>query len=196
MKKSLIIRFAVLTILVFAVLAISSRSAQASVYAPVRVTVINKSQFDFSLVLFGPSQVTISVAPGDTVAKVVNRGVYSFTMRSCNYTETGTMDITVYRIIHVPVCGGNAGSLADKPHNIDASDYIKPIKVKIRNGTGETVGFYLRTLDRHFFYNFEPGVSYIIVPKDNYVYSFVACGELKAGYYTPLSSVPFDLKCK
>jgi hypothetical protein len=199
MKKNLITRFAILFLVVVAVLAVSAGVAQAAdnvLYAPVRLTVINNSQFDFSLILYGPDQVTITVSPGQTGYKVITRGIYSFTMRSCNYSKTGTMDLNYEQTIHVPICGGNAGAAGSKEHHIDASEYIKPIKVKVRNKTGETVGFYLRTLERNFFFNFEPGVTYIIVPKDQYVYSYVACGQLIAGYYTPLFSLPFDITCK
>lgn len=199
MKKKLIIRFAVLSLVLVAVLAVSAGVAKAAdnaLYAPVRLTVINNSQFDFSLILYGPDQVTITVAPGQTGYKVITRGVYSFTMRSCNYTKTGTMDLNYEQTIHVPICGGTAGTAGAKDHHIDASNYIKPIKVKVRNKTGEVIGFYLRTLDYHFFYNFQPGVTYIIVPKDRYVYSFVACGKLISGYYTPSFSLPFDIICQ
>jgi hypothetical protein len=198
MKKGTIIRFAVFTILVVVGLAIFASPAQATssgVYAPIRLTVINNSQFDFSLILFGPDHVSFSVDPGQTIYKVINRGVYSFTMRSCNYTKTGTMNLNYEQTIHVPVCGGDAGTIGDKDHHIDSSDYIKPVRVKIRNKTGETIGFYIRTMENHFFYNFEPGVSYIIIPKDQYVYSYVACGKLVSGYYTPSFSLPFDLRC-
>jgi len=199
MKKRTITRFAVFAILVVLGLAVSAGVAQAadnSLYAPVRLTVVNNSQFDFSLILFGPDQVSISVTPGQTGIKVVNRGIYSFTMRSCNYSKTGTMDLSIEQTIHVPVCGGDAGTVGDKHHHIDSSDYIKPIKVRVRNKTGEVIGFYLRTMENHFFFNFEPGVTYVIVPKDQYVYSYVACGKLVTGTYLTSFVIPLDLRCK
>lgn len=195
------IRLTVFAILLVAILAISSAPnniALADDAKPpfVRLTVINKSQNEFSLILYGPDQYTISVPARSDGSWIVDRGMYSFVMRACNISKTGTLDMSIYQIIHVPICGGNAGAKGDKHHHIDVAEYIKPVKIKIRNKTFEPIGLYIRTLERHYFLNLEPReIQYLILPKDQYVYSYVVCEQLVSGYYTPKVSPPFDLKC-
>ena len=200
MQKSQI-HLTVFAIMVVALLSISAMpidiaSAEDAKPLFVRLSVINESQFEFSLVLYGPDQYTLSVPAHSNRSWIVDRGMYSSVMRACNISKTGTLDMSIYQIIHVPICGGNAGAKGDKHHHIDVADYIKPVKIKIRNKTDEPIGLYIRTLERHYFLNLEPyEIQYLILPKDQYVYSYVVCEQLISGYYTPKVSPPFDLKC-
>lgn len=199
--QKLQVRLLVFAILLVALLGISAAptdSALADDAKPpfVRLSVINNSQFEFSLMLYGPDQYNFSVPAHSDGSWIVDRGMYSFVMRACNISKTGTLDMSIYQIIHVPVCGGNAGAKGDKHHHIDVADYVKPVKIKIHNKTSEPIGLYLRTLEKHYFLNLEPGeIQYLILPKDQYVYSYVVCEQLVSGYYTPKVCPPFDLKC-
>ena len=199
--QKLHVRITVIAILLVALLAISSAPndialAEGAKPPFVRLTVINNSQYEFSLLLYGPGQYSFSVPAYSNGSWIVDRGTYSFVMRACNISKTGTLDMSIYQILHVPICGGNAGAKGDKLHHIDVADYVKPIKIKIRNKTFEPIGLYIRTLERHYFLNLEPSeIQYLILPKDQYVYSYVVCEQLVSGYYTPMVSPPFDLKC-
>ena len=86
-----------------------------------------------------------------------------------------------------------------KPHNVDTSDYIKPVRITIRNKTGDKVHLYLRTIENHYYLDLDPwgenSEIQVIVPRDRYVYSFYACGDLEAGYYNARTYVPLDLVC-
>ena len=195
MKKTRIVGLIIVLIL----LATVTISASAADYYYARLTVINDSQHPFSIILYGgPSNLkTITVSPNSQKIDFFIRGSYSFTMTSCGATTTGKMDLSVHQTLHVPICGGTAGAIGQKDHHIDASDYIRPIRMTIRNKTGEDIGLYLRTPTDHNFLNLKPGeVMKVIVYKAQYVYSYVACGELVAGYVTPSFSLPFDLTCK
>lgn len=190
--------FAILLIALLSILAAPTDIAVADDAKPpfVRLTIINNSQFDFSLVLYGPDQYNFSIPAHSDGSWIVKRGMYSSVMRACNISKVGTLDMSIFQIIHVPVCGGNAGAKGDKHHHIDVADYIKPVKIKIRNKTSEPIGLYIRTLERHFFLNLEPNeIQYLILPKDQYVYSYVVCEQLVSGYYSPKVTPPFDLKC-
>jgi len=183
-------------IALLAALAVPATAAMAEKPPTVRLTVINESQYEFSMYLYGPEQRFLTVPAGATYAIIVNRNWYSFTMDACNYTESGTLNMTMEQTIHVPICGGRALAPGYKPHHIDVADYIKPIRVKIRNKTGEQVGVYIRTLDEHHFLNFDAGeIQFDFMLKQQYVYSYFACDKLYAGYYTPYVSIPFDLTC-
>jgi hypothetical protein len=121
-------------------------------------------------------------------------------MEACNYSKFGTMDLSTFQTIHVPVCGGRAEGFKHKTHHIDVATLVKPVRVTIDNKTGENVGIYLRTLEDDHFLNFEPGESMELIlrqePGIQYVYSYVACGgQLISGYYYPLYRVPLELKC-
>jgi hypothetical protein len=195
MKKKRIVGLIVVLILLATVTI--SASAADEYYA--RFTIINESQHPFSITLYGgPSELkTIPVSAYSKKIAFFVRGDYAFTMTACGATKSGMMNLNIHQTLHVPVCGGTAGALGDKHHHIDASDYIKPVRMKIRNRTGEDIGLYLRTLTDHHFINLKPGeILYEIVYKDQYVYSYVACGELVSGYVTPMSALPFDVKCK
>jgi hypothetical protein len=98
--------------------------------------------------------------------------------------------------MHVPICGGTLKPKGEKTHHVDTSDYVKTVKITIRNKTWEKIRLYLRTLDNHYYLNLEPQeVTTLIVPRDRYVYSFVACDDLEAGYYEARVYQPLDLKC-
>jgi len=189
---------AVLIVLI-AVLAVPATTALADddeKPPDVRLTIINESQFEFSIFLYGPEQHSISVPAQATYVTFVSREWYSFSMNACNFTEVGTLNMTMEQTIHVPICGGRAFAPVYRPHHVDVADYIKPLNLKIRNKTGSPVGLYIRTLDEHHFLNFDTGeIQYQILLKKQYVYSYYACGQLYAGYYTPYVSIPFDLTC-
>lgn len=175
---------------------VSERSALAAGTGLARLNIENSSQFDFVLMLYGPDDLNYVVSAYSSETDTIIRGTYNFFMRACNHTTTGTMDLSIHKTIYVPVCGGNAGAKGDKHHAVDVADYIKMVKVKVRNQTQEPIGLYLRTIQNHYFLNLEPKeIQFVTVPKDTYVYSFVACDELVVGYYDALVRWPLDLKC-
>ena len=161
----------------------------------VRFTVINQSQHPFFLSANGPEYFTIEVDPYSKGAVIVPRGTYKFTMEACNHTSSGVLNLNVFQIMHVPICGGRALKY-EKQHEIDVAEYIKPVRITINNKTWEDIRLYLRTLDNHYYLNLEPKeTTTLIVPRDQYVYSYVACDELQAGYYNARVMIPLDLRC-
>ncbi len=204
MKKNVRIRLTVFAVLLIAVLgfsAVFTTDALAETSSVIRVTVLNDSQFHFYLYLYGGgNQYTLEVPARSSNKFFIKPGVYSYFMETCNYSKFGTMDLSVYHTIHVPVCGGSAGAKGTKLHYIDVSKIIKPVRVKVRNYTGEDIGVYIRTQDDHHFLNLMRNeVTQLILKKEEgiqYVYSFLACdGRLVVGYYSPLTYWPLDLKC-
>ncbi len=162
----------------------------------VRFTVINYSQHPFSMDAYGPESFSIDVAPYSKKALILPRGTYSYVMETCNHTASGKLDLNIYQTMHVPICGGNAGTVGQKHHNIDVADTIKMVRIKIRNQTWEPIHLYLRTLDNHYYLDLEPKeITTLVVPRDRYVYSYVACGDLEAGYFQSVITPPLDLKC-
>ncbi len=201
MKKLTSVRvsvlFAILAVLIVLLALPGSNALAEDGKSPnVRFTIINYSQHPFSINLYGPEQFSYTVAPYSKKVSVVPRGTYSFTMEACNHTSSGKINLNIYQTMHVPVCGGTASPVGDKPHNVDTSDYIKMVRITIRNKTHEPVRLYLRTLENHYYLNLDPSEkTTLVVPRDRYVYSFVACGDLEAGYYEARVAIPLDLKC-
>ena len=162
----------------------------------VRFTIINYSHQPFSINLYGPDQLSFTVAPYSKQVSIVPRGTYSFTMEACKHTSSGSLNLNIYQVMHVPVCGGTVKPKGEKQHHVDTSDYIKMVRVTIRNKTWENVRLYFRTIENHYYLNLEPReVTTLVVPRDRYVYSFVACNDLEAGYYEARVHIPLDLKC-
>jgi hypothetical protein len=188
---------AVLAVL-FIALAIPGNNAMASedeINPNVRFTVINHSQHPFSMTASGPEYYTFEVAPYSKKAWIVPRGTYSFTMEACNHTSSGILNLNIYQVMHVPVCGGRVLQ-NPKQHEVDVAEYIKPVKITIKNNTWEDIRLYLRTLDNHYYLNLEPREEITqIVPRDRYVFSYVACDHLQSGYYNARVMQPLELKC-
>jgi len=161
-------------------------------------TVINQSQFDLTLSLYGPSSYEITVPPKSEADYWLDRGWYAFTMESCTLSEVGTFDFTSRRTLHVPICGGTAGIIDRSSQHIDASDYIRPATIKVRNRTRENVDVYIRTLEEHHFMKFDPMETQYLLIEDasqEFVYSYLACGVLHSGYTRLYVHVPFDITC-
>lgn len=204
MKSRSSIRLAVFVFMLIVFLGATSVPAGVAVASSqgrhpyVGLTVINNSQFDFSIQLYGAENYSMTVPAKSREVIIVTRGWYSFTMNACKISEVGTINLNLYQVIHVPVCGGRALAPYYKPHHVDTADYIKPIKIKIRNRTEEVIDLYLRTLDNDYFIHFEPGeikTQIVLKSGDQYVYSFVACDALQSGYYTARVVPPLDLEC-
>ena len=160
--------------------------------------VYNESQFDFTLWLYGPVSYTITVPPDSEGFFVLKNGWYAFTMYSCNLYETGTMDFTTHKTMHIPICGATAGHIGQANNHYDASDYIRPASIQIRNKTLEPIDVYIRTLDEDHFMTFEPlEIQWLLIEdaRDEFVYSYIACDVLQSGYTRLYVHVPFDLTC-
>jgi len=206
MNKTTRIRIAVFAILLVAVLgatALFTRNAFAEETPVIRLTVINTSQFPFTLYIYGEGygkEYSMKV-PAYSDAKIfIQPDMYAYYMEACNYEKSGKMDLTVFQTLHIPVCGGKAAGYRNMSHHIDVSRLVKPVWVKIRNQTGEAVELYLRTQSDHHFLKLDSGeILELILRKEEgvqYVYSFLACGgQLVTGYYTPRQTPPLDLKC-
>ena len=83
MKKQYKTRLVIFVILLIAVLSIAAISTDV-VYAVktniVRLTVINESQFEFVLYLYGPENYSITVSPNSTDKIMVDRNKYKYYM--------------------------------------------------------------------------------------------------------------------
>jgi len=201
MKKLTPIRIsifvAVLAVLMIA-LALPGANAMANDYEQnpnVRFTVINYSQHPVSVSAYGPEYFSVEVDPYSKGSVIVPRGVYKFNMEACNHTSSGVLNLNIFQTMYAPVCGGK-GVANPKNHKIDVADYIKPVRVEIINKTWEPIRLYLRTLDNHYYLNLDPRETiYQIVPRDRYVFSYVACDELQSGYYNARAKISLDLRC-
>lgn len=195
-KRIFAFTFVLLAFLIALAVPLETASAAGEKPPYVRFTVINNSQFDFSISLFGTQNYTISVPAHSQGFWIVDRGWYSFSMTSCNFTETGTINLTIPKTMHVPVCGGRALANVYKPYQVDVANFIKPIRVEVVNETFEEIGVYIRTLEKDHFLNLEPkGTQEVILRKQEYTFSYVACDELITGTFTPYVRRPFKLNC-
>jgi len=201
MKKLTFVRLSVFVAVVMAlvmgvVMPVDNVMAGDGKPPTVRFTIINYSHQPFSINLYGPEQLSFTVGPYSKQISIVPRGTYSFTMEACKHTSSGSLNLNIYQVMHVPVCGGTVKPKGEKLHHVDTSDYIKMVRVTIRNKTWENIRLYLRTIENHYYLNLEPReVTTLVVPRDRYVYSFVACNDLEAGYYEARVHIPLDLKC-
>lgn len=203
MTRNARLRLTIFAVLLIAILgsAAFATDALAGTKPDIRITILNNSQFSFYLYLYGGGEeFTLRVPARSSEIYFITPGEYYYYMEACNYTKSGNMDLSVFQTIHIPVCGGRASQKASKFHHIDVSTIMKPVRVKVRNKTGENVGVYIRTIEDHHFLNLVKGeVTELILKKEEgiqYVYSFFACdGQLVVGYYSPLTRWPLDLKC-
>jgi len=160
--------------------------------------IFNHSQFDFTLDLYGPTEYSLTVPPDSTGFFVIKNGWYAFTMYYCNMSETGTLDLTNHKNMISPICGGTGGATGQSYTYYDASDYIRPAQILVRNRTLQPIEVYIRTLEEHHFLSFEPLEERFIHIEDasqDFAFSYVACDELIAGMTRLYIRVPFDLMC-
>jgi len=200
MKKSTLFKITGLVFILFIILGVMITPATASSDDKppfVRMHVYNNSQFDFSIVIFGHRDYSLKVPPHSDKSIIVERGTYSFVMRACNNSASGTMNLNMFKNIYVPVCGGSAIYKRENPHNFDTSQYIKGINIQVKNKTHEKVSVYIRNTMKNYWVTLEPrGMQTLLVLRDQYVYSYVACGKLHAGYYNARVNQPLILTCK
>lgn len=199
-KRSTFLRMIILAAMLFALaVPVGVAFAEDEEKPPyIFLRIYNESQFDFTLWVYGPNSYTITVEHDSEGFFVIDRGWYSFTMEACNLTKTGTIDFTTHQTIHVPICGATAGHIGNAPQHIDASDYIRPATIKIRNKTQEKIEVYIRTLDEHHFLTFEPLEEQYLLIEDAskiFTFSYTACDVLQAGNTRLYVHVPFDLTC-
>ena len=165
--------------------------------SPVLFNVINESQFEFTLWLWGPAKYEISVDSESEASYWLDRGWDAFTMLACNDSATGAMDFTHPQTMHIPICGGTAGATGDSYTHMDASDWIRPVRIKIRNKTDQPIDVYIRTIEDHHFLSVDAyETEYLLLndSKSEYVYSYVACDKLYTDYFKP-NTIPLDLSC-
>jgi len=194
---------AIIFIAVLAGTAVFVRTALADSNNVIRLSLVNDSQFDFILYIYGKNhghEYSITLPPYSDGKLFIQPDEYDYYMEVCNYSKFGQLDLWTFQTIHAPVCGGKAAGFTNKAHHIDVSQLVKPVWVTIRNMTGEDVEVYLRTQDDHHYLNLEAGEHLKVLlkkePGIDYVYSFLACGDqLISGYYTPRQTPPLDLKC-
>jgi len=200
MKKSTIIKIIGLAGILFIILGVMISPATASIAGKppfVRMQVSNNSQFEFSIVIFGPSDYTLKVEPYTDKSIIVERGTYSYVMHACNNSAAGSINLNMFKNIYVPVCGGSAIGKRENPHNFDTSEFIKGINIQVKNKTHEKISVYIRNLKKNYWVTVEPRETQtLLVFRDQYVYSYVACGELQAGYYNARVNQPLFLTCK
>ena len=157
-SRSRLVLFAVLLIAILGITAVYAESALAEKTGVVRLTVINQTQFEFSIDLYGPDSYTITVPPKSDGKIFVDRNEYSYVMEVCNYVKTGTLNMNIWQKLYAPPCGGRALK-NQKLHHVDVSKIVKPVRITVRNKTGEDVAVYIRTQDDHHFLNFKTGSS-------------------------------------
>ena len=163
MKTKTRIRFAIFAIVLAAVVGVSAvfaTHALADIKPIIRLSVVNTSQFGVSLDIYGNNygnQYSLYVPPYSDGKLFIKPDEYFYSMQACNYSKSGEMDLWVFQTLHVPVCGGKAAGFQNKSHHIDVSKIFKPVRVKIRNHTGQAVELYLRTMDDHHFLTLEQG---------------------------------------
>jgi hypothetical protein len=201
MKKLTPIRLSILiAVLAVLMIALAMPGDHAMAYEDksptVRFTIINYSQHPFTMNAYGPEYFNFEVDAYSKRVYFVPRGTYSFTMEACNHTSSGTLNLNIFQTMYVPVCGGNVSPKGEKNHQIDVADYIKMVKVTIKNETWQDIRLYLRTIENHYYLNLEPKEeTTLIVPRDRYVYSYLACDKLEAGYYNARVYQPLELHC-
>jgi hypothetical protein len=140
----------------------------------VRLRVVNKSAAKVYLKLEGKPQYSFVVPSNSTKEFTPERGSYSYTLTACDQTSSGKMDLTIYRDLIVPACGGQ---LADSSnvHVLDLDPNLRPISLTVENANPKTV--YVR-LTGPKTYNFKVAgktTSVFSVTNGNYSYRVSAC---------------------
>ncbi len=143
----------------------------------VRLTIKNKNTSPVSIKLEGAGFYYFSVQAESTAEFTVERGSYTSTVYACGAVTTGNdIDLSRQKMLVMPICGGNAGPVAQKINKVDLSQFVKVVPVTLENDSNTSMIMIL-TGPSTYVFSFKKGESkdYTIV-RGEYDLKYYACG--------------------
>lgn len=161
----------------------------------VRLTLVNNSGQQAYLWLEGPAFYYFSAADGESKIFTPVAGVYSYRLKSCGATVSGSMDLSGQKRLVIPPCGLRGGAEAKGVHTTDVSTLLKLVKVEFSNTTSGYLYVILRGPSTYVFpINAGVSKSYTI-PKGDYEYTLYACGKVRVGNLYAYPGFEKDFVC-
>jgi hypothetical protein len=145
-----------------------------------RLTIVNKSDAKVYLKLEGSPVYSFTVLRHSTAEFTPQKGMYAYTLTACGQTVSGKLDLTIYRELTVPACGGQLPDYSNN-HKVDLAAGARPMSLTIENQNTRTVYVSLKGQRSYEFkvagksspaFSLEPG---------KYTYTVTACGTTVQG---------------
>lgn len=181
----------ILLALVFAAIVPAMTISAASEQAVLKVT--NRSDTTLKLYLTGPARYSVTVPAGKTKAYDVVRGSYKFTGSGCGITASGSLDMSINRILVMPPCGGKVTS--SDVHTIDLGQYFRVVKVEVKNQSTGVATVVFRGPAMYMFTLKKNADNYYTMAKGKYTVTVYACGETTKKTFTADNKKKFVVTC-
>jgi hypothetical protein len=142
---------------------------------PITFNVANLSQHTATIKLTGPKTYTIKVGGHRTQSFSMFNGVYKYSVYACGLTSTGSVDLTTYKELNIPVCGGSIAGVQSE-HEINL-DFTNLVHVMVGNDVGRDAVALFSGPGSYAFYVTTGAPREYTMLRGDYEVSFYGCGN-------------------
>ena len=162
----------------------------------VRLTIKTKNTSPVSMKLEGPGYYYFTVQAESSAEFTVERGEYTATIYACGATtRDNDIDLSRQKTLVMPICGGNAGPVAQKVNKVDLSQYIKVVPVTLENDSNTSMIMIL-TGPSTYVFSFKKGESKdFTIVRGEYDLKYYACGTYKTRTWYVHKGSELSLEC-
>jgi hypothetical protein len=189
------------SLLMLGMLALMLASAVAPVMAAtsevdqVRLRVDNRNSKQITLQLNGPAYYYFKIGGEEKATFAVNRGVYKYILTGCGMRTTGSLDLSVNKLLVMPVCGGSASKQTRDPNRIDLGKVLKVVNIKIENLTEGNSQIVMTGPSTYVFVLKTDAIKKVSVAKGEYTLKVYACGTVFTKNFTADKDASWKIRC-
>ncbi len=162
-------------------------------FRPIPFTVENGNPKSVYVKLEGPKTYNFTVSGNTTAVYSTTYGTYKYTIYACETNVQGTIDLTKYQVLNIPVCGASASGSADE-HQVYIS-FSHLVGVSIRNQTGADTAIALKGPKTYYFYVPAGQTKEYSLFRGSYSYSYPACKQTVKGKIEANNRTSLRMSC-
>jgi hypothetical protein len=161
----------------------------------VRLKVDNRNSKQITLQLNGPAYYYFKIAGEEKMTFAVNRGVYKYILTGCGMRTSGSLDLSVNKMLIMPVCGGSASNQTRDPNRIDLGKALKVVNVKIENLTEGNSQIVMTGPSTYVFTLKTDATKNVSLAKGEYLVKVYACGTVFSRKFTADKNAKLKIRC-
>lgn len=160
---------------------------------PMKFTVINGNPQTVNVKLVGPQNYFLTVGGNTTGSYGLVTGVYKYTVYVCGTSVSGTLDLSIYKDLTIPVCGANAKSSADI-HDENVS-LRKIVRVSITNHSSVPLSLRMDGPTSYVLLIQPDESKTLSFLRGSYTYVSYGCNDVSEGSFYAKHNASLDLSC-
>lgn len=162
-------------------------------FRPIKLIVSNGNPRSVRVKLDGPRNYHLTVGGNTTASYGLVQGVYKYIVYICGTTVQGTLDLTVYKDLTIPVCGANAVGAADlHEENISLN---KIVRSYITNQTTSLLVLRLEGPQNYSFLVQPHETKVLSLLRGSYSYEYFGCSATVKGTFNAKNNASLMLNC-